>query len=54
MKVGSNTNNLFLRAAFIIFFASFADVSIGIKVGSLTPSNIPVLMYPVQTTVIPT
>ncbi len=54
IKAGSNTNNLFLITALIIFFASLSGLSIGMKMGSLTPSNIPVFTKAGQTAVIPT
>ena len=53
IKMGSRTNNLFLITALTIFFASFSVLSIGIKIGSLTPSNIPVFTKAGQTAVMP-
>ena len=53
IKIGSKTNNLFFITALTIFFASFSVLSIGIKIGSLTPSNIPVFTKAGQTAVMP-
>ena len=53
IKAGSSTNNLFFITALIIFFASLSGVSMGMKIGSLTPSNIPVFTKAGQTAVIP-